>query len=229
MSENSSDPLTPEELVRRAGPDFLRRWLGSGAHSPVLDEAECGTREAVADRLEVDELTQRRAAKLLRRATSPARAEADVSAEPFITRAEAAALVRMDPRTFDRRIRGRVPDHGLGGAPRFRASEILAYANAAASKPAARGSAPPAGRRLRRTRRVKLRLGAAARIRAATRAMDRFTLAVHRQADSILTLAQAMSAQTKPTPATLETHDPAKPFVQSERGRAILKELDDDD
>ena len=71
--------------------------------------------------------------------------------EPVLRKA--AAVVRMDPRTFDRRVRPYVPDHGLGGTPKFKASDILAYVAAAAKPTAATPGPRKPARRLRRTRR----------------------------------------------------------------------------
>jgi hypothetical protein len=59
--------------------------------------------------------------------------------------------------------------------------------------------------------------------------MNEFTLAIHRQSDSILALAAATRASANPTPATPQARAPMKPFVPSDRGRAILEDIDRDD
>jgi hypothetical protein len=59
--------------------------------------------------------------------------------------------------------------------------------------------------------------------------MERFTAAINRQADAILTLSDATRSQhASPAPPSDDAQQGGKPFVLSERGREILDELDHD-
>jgi hypothetical protein len=87
-------PLTPQELVRRLGHHALDGWLKRLKPERRSLQKTRPTGDSITRGLVVDDLTQRRAAQLLERAGSQSPADAKPTVEPYISRQDAAALVR---------------------------------------------------------------------------------------------------------------------------------------
>ena len=103
----------------------------------------------------------------------------------LVTRKSASQLLNMDPRTFDRRLRPHVTDHGLGGSPRFSRAEILAFVAHGGSSappsfphPSPSPSLPVRHLRVRNIRRHRL-------VRAKIVALRRLARAIHAYSRSI--------------------------------------------
>jgi hypothetical protein len=222
-SGRSPKELTEDEALRELGRAAIR-CFGLKRTRPYAPAPQAPAPPQLTERLPVDDLTQQRAKSVLAAASA-------APASPWLSRKAAARVLGVDPRTFDARFRPHLKDHGNGGQPRFRISDVHALLSRrskerATAPRAPQASAPSEARSIRRVRRRRRMRSVTTRVAAArVRAERELTRALRDHAAAMREcLRHAGTVSSVTTPVAANHHSPPRVML-SERGAEILDEL----